>query len=122
MPYTAAACPNCKRRMVEVSKTKTKLTPEERAAQWSPKWANGQKPSNKGMIGGLIAAAITIVLVLFCCSSGNESPEEKRAKERYEEMRPVREEMNRKVNQGKTREEAAREIVNEEVKRQEQNK
>lgn len=120
MPYTAAACPNCKRRMVTVTKsTEPYKTPEERAAEWSPKWADGQPPpSNKGLIGGIISAGILVVIVAVCCSSGNQTPEERRAIE----MQPVRDEMQRKMSEGKTKEQAAQEIINEEVLRQEINK
>ena len=124
MPYTAAACPSCEHRMVTVSKPKEPYkTPEERAKEWSPKWADGQpQPMNRGLIGGIIAASILVVILFICCSSGNRTSEEQRAIDRYEEMKPVRDEMNRKMAEGKTREQAAQEIVNEEVLRQEINK
>jgi len=122
LPYTAAACPNCNWRVVEMTKPDPKLTAEERASQWSPEWANGQTPPNRGAVGGLIAAGVILVLMLFCFLSGKESPEERRARERKEEMRPLHEEMERKQREGKTREEAAREIVEEETRRQEQKK
>ena len=48
------------------------------------------------------------------------APEERRARERYEEMKPVRDEMDRKMREGKTREQAAQEIVDEETRRQEE--
>jgi hypothetical protein len=124
MPYMAAACPNCKRRMVkvEIPKPTPSLTAEERAAQWSPEWAAGKTPSNRGAIGAIIAIVIVVGMMFLCMSSGKELPEERRTRERYEEMRPLREEMERKQREGKTQEEAAREIVDEEVKRQEQKK
>jgi hypothetical protein len=50
------------------------------------------------------------------------TPQDRKARERYEAMRPLREEIQRKQREGKTLEEAAREIVEEEVQRQEQQK
>jgi hypothetical protein len=77
---------------------------------------------SKGMAAGLTAGIIILILMFFCCSTGEETPLEKQTRERQEEMRPAMNEMNRKMREGKTREEAAREIVDEEIKRQEKNK
>jgi len=120
MPYTAAACPSCKRRMVVTTKPASQMTPEERAAQWAPEWADGKKPANTGVIGAVIAVVILVGMLFLCMSSGKETPEERRARERYEEMKPVRDEMDRKMREGKTREQAAQEIVDEETRRQEE--
>lgn len=111
MPYTAATCPNCKRRMV--------------ATTGNPNSGSGVQMASKNAIGGIIAAGVIFLLMIFCCLSGKqspESPEERRVRERREEMQPLHDEMNRKMREGKTREEAAREIVDEEVRRQEQKK
>lgn len=75
MPYTAAACPNCKHRMVTVSKPKEPYkTPEERAKEWSLKWADGQpQPSNKGLIGALIAGGNLVIIIAICVSSSSKN-------------------------------------------------
>ncbi len=103
MPFTAAECPKCNRRMVTLSKDSSN---------------NIQTGNKTTLIGGLIAGSIVAVLLMICCSSGNESPEQRRARERQEEMRPVMNEIDRKMSEGKTKEQAAREIVNEEFERQ----
>ncbi len=92
MPYTAAACPNCKHRMV--------ATPGNLNSGSGVKTVS----SRSTMIGGLVAGVIILALILFCCSSGNKQPsyEDQRAIE----MKPVRDEMQRKMNEGKTREQA----------------
>ena len=128
MPYTAAACPNCTRQMEDVTEPASELTPEERAAQWAPEWADGKKPGNSNVVGAVIAALVLVGMFLLCVSSGKESPEDRRARERYEEMKPLHDEMDRKMREGKTREQAAQEIVDEgtrrqeEIKRREQNR
>lgn len=107
MSYTAAECPNCKRRMI--------------ATAGNPNSGSGVQTVNRAtMFGGVIASGVFFVLILICCSSGKESPKQQKAIERQEEMRPVATEMNRKMSEGKTKEQAAREIVDEAAKRQEQ--
>lgn len=110
MSYTAAACPSCKRRMV--------------AMPGNPNSGSGNVKTvgSGGLIGGLIAGATVITLAVICCASGNQSPEQQRMIQRQEEMRPVMNEMNRKMSEGKTKEEAAKEIIDDEIKRQEQRK
>ena len=120
MPYTAASCPNCNRRMVEVAEPATELTPEERAAQWAPEWADGKKPGNSNVVGAVIAALVLVGMFLLCVSSGKESPEDRRARERYEEMKPLHDAMDRKMREGKTREKAAQKIVKEKPRRKEE--
>lgn len=124
MPHGAAYCPICQHRTGNVTEPKEpNKTPEERTKEWSPKWADRQpQPTNYGLIGGIIAATVLVIVVAICCSSGNKTSEEQRAIDRYEEMKPLRDEMNRKMAEGKTKEQAAQEIINEEVLRQEINK
>lgn len=122
MPYTAAACPSCERRMVATPKPASEMTPEERAAQWSPEWAAGKNPRNSGVVGAIIAAVIIAGMFFLCMASGKETVEEQRARERRQEMKPLHDEMERKQREGKTREQAAQEIIDEEVRRQERQK
>lgn len=104
MNYTAAACPNCKRRMV--------------ATAGNPNSGSGVQPVGRGaMFGGLIAGGIIFVLILFCCSSSNKN-QTTYDEQRAIEMKPVRDEMQRKMNEGKSKEQAAQEIVDEETMRQ----
>lgn len=77
MPDTATACPSCQHRVVKVSAPKEPYkTPEERAKEWSPKWADGTPPTwNKGLIGGTIAAGVLVVVIAICVSSGSQKVE-----------------------------------------------
>lgn len=59
MLYTAAVCPNCKRRMV--------------AMPGNLNSGSGVQMASSGLIGGLIAAGIILALVMFCCFSRRES-------------------------------------------------
>lgn len=67
MPYTAAACPNCKRRMVAIA--------------GNPNSGSGVQMASKTVIGGLIAAGIILVLMMFCCFSRRESSDNFRVSE-----------------------------------------
>jgi hypothetical protein len=55
--------------------SETKLTPEKRAAQWSPEWAPGKPtPVNRGALGFLIVAVVLVVAVVIFSIAGQRQP------------------------------------------------
>ena len=55
--------------------SETKLTPEERASQWSPEWAPRKPtPVNRGALGFLIVAVVLVVAVIIFSIAGKRQP------------------------------------------------